>query len=407
MANRFRIFSFLVVVLFLSVLFAAWNLGGTSQQDVAILHQYEFSRYAKSIDVLTPPERLLDALSQMSRGVRRLISSQESSVEFLDAPSVIRQVLSDTPYFAQVYPSEGYFYFRTMTQEGEVGGNFRLNDTDEGYLGFGYYLMSDQSQRVSGYLYGGAKKREFQANVSRLSATLSLVTYQGETTLFRDVPLPTTLPKALPLLPDERFVSAVRDESGLLFYLLFDSNEKSFYYVLDPQYVRLLHSMDKGSQLLMDPRSDFVFLQDETSRSLFVGALRSKVYSNSYFDGPFDQVPVKLNLRDSVYEAYPYLKLGGIDPHGFVCIKRGSRVAITPYKKYSSPTDLVQMVRSCRDSAVDEGAFRQCVTFDSKQAYHLDSPLFFADGTLLRGEVKTCEYQGPKIQMTSLLAKPD
>lgn len=71
---------------------------------------------------------------------------------------------------------------------------------------------------------------------------------------------------------------------------------------------------------------------------------------NNWYDGPFDQVPPRLHIRDLLEEAYPYVKqAGGIDEHGNFIERHGQRVAISPYIAYRSGPELERQLDTLID----------------------------------------------------------
>jgi hypothetical protein len=93
---------------------------------------------------------------------------------------------------------------------------------------------------------------------------------------------------------------------------------------------------------LVGQSSRFVFLE-ENGRDILVGVHKANIESNNYYDGPFDQVPPRLELQEMLEAAYPYVKeRGGIDRHGNFKSLTGNRVAISPYLQYESLNKLHQ-----------------------------------------------------------------
>ena len=99
------------------------------------------------------------------------------------------------------------------------------------------------------------------------------------------------------------------------------------------------------------------------------------VRKNNYFDGPFDQVPPNLSIKNILEEIYPYVKdRGGIDDHGNFKALHHSRVAISPYVKYSNTSEFLtfasQVLRPHSQPKTISLAFLDLV-YESKMDFHL------------------------------------
>ena len=91
---------------------------------------------------------------------------------------------------------------------------------------------------------------------------------------------------------------------------------------------------------------------------------------NSYYDGPFDQVPPRLSLRDKLLRAYPYTKeRGGIDNHGNFIAIADTRVAISPYTTYRKLSDLVEYQMRCQDHPTKSEKW-SCLAYEWKRDFH-------------------------------------
>lgn len=126
-----------------------------------------------------------------------------------------------------------------------------------------------------------------------------------------------------------------------------------------------------GGRYLLDRRTDFVFYADARARrTLLVGVSSHNVYENNYFDGPFDQVPPRLPLKEKLEAACPYLKVDPIDAHGNFTRKEGQRVAISPYLDYSSLDDAIAELTRREKSAVLPSQKWAALTYESKRDFH-------------------------------------
>jgi hypothetical protein len=155
-------------------------------------------------------------------------------------------------------------------------------------------------------------------------------------------------------------ISPVLDESGFAFDLLYSEAYRRFMYVLQERaqlperLVRLESSLGLPHQeyrLWIGAVSGFVFAEDIEEGCLVLIAISGlEVLRNHYFDGPFDQVPPKLSIRDVLYEAYPYTQIGaGLDENGVFLGVEGVRVAISPYFTYGDVSEAISHFESSVD----------------------------------------------------------
>jgi len=357
-------------------------------------NQYEINQYDLELDRVDVLNRFAIYLSRYSTYLRAIFYSQSERPNPDEPNSVIRYILSRTPLFSMVLPSEGYFYFKVPAEEGEIAGNLRFNDLDLGVLGYGYYPVQgavqegSRSRFAAGYLH-----HDKDLTLRQITDRLWLVNFEGYHTLFLTPRVITEAPAEFRLEEREEYVSWVLDESGIPFHLVFSKGSSSFYYILDESN-ELPEALRQEDELFVGEKSRFVYIQEiDNKRKILVGIHDHSALENSYFDGPFDQVPAKLPLRELLFEAYPYLKLGGVDPYGFLCLNRSLRAAVTPYTRYSDLKEIKQNRDICQQNAKNNSSFRHCMSFDEKQGFHLESDAFDGEANLLKGEPRSCEYE--------------
>lgn len=125
--------------------------------------------------------------------------------------------------------------------------------------------------------------------------------------------------------------------------------------------------------------------------------------SYGYFDGPFDQVPPFLDIRDKLHIVYPYLKDQGIDLHGNFLNQPGVRVAVSPYQQYENLSDIELFIeKHIFLGSPDEPEFVRFV-YESKMDFHkklskslpADSDMVPPDKSM-RGEIEQPETTGEK-----------
>lgn len=267
----------------------------------------------------------------------------------------------------QVYPTENYYYFTFYWGGAEFGGNMRLDagDRDDGILHFAYFARSQPwtTERLTQYRPLSAADG---VEVGRRDALTYAVTYEGRTVLFHLNDLSDVEPPAEAVRADETYIGPVFDESGMRFYLLFDETRRDFLFVLDEsEEVNdvLVRVRDEHPALTVGLRTGFAFYEDRfATRKILVGVSRANVEGNTYYDGPFDQLPDNFvegdEIRRAIVRKYPDLD-GKLDRFGGF-LDRDGRFLVAPYANYSYGDELEDFLR-CADPALDEQAFYGCV----------------------------------------------
>ncbi|NOT29650.1 MAG: hypothetical protein HOP15_04275 [Planctomycetes bacterium] len=297
--------------------------------------------------------------SAWSSGVQILLSRPSREPPPLDEPSkVFRYLFAWMPPRGVVLPTEGFYYFRTRMGDNEVWGNFRVADLSKGMLSFAYFTVPDKT------VWSSNLGSEDGLVVDRLDEVTFDVEFHGVSRRFLLPERPATRPLAVDLAPDEEYVGTIHDESGMRFTLVFNRNTSVFYDVLDPTDGVPETLEPFGEKFLIGRRTGFVFYVDELwHRHLLVGVSLESVKRNDFFDGPGDQVPFYLDLREKLYLAYPQTLLGaGIDDHGVYLEKpQWMRIAICPYLRYASPWELRERLTAV-DDAVERSALWTALT---------------------------------------------
>jgi hypothetical protein len=154
------------------------------------------------------------------------------------------------------------------------------------------------------------------------------------------------VPPASALGPNERYLGPVSDESGIRFFLVFNSELKLFHYILDETVpvADELFPAHATNRILIARRTGFAFYDEHRlKRKILIGVFEANGSVNNYFDGPFDQLPdnfIKGNeLHDAIVAVDPALK-GQIDSHGG-SPDGSSRYLIGPYTYYRTEQDLL------------------------------------------------------------------
>jgi hypothetical protein len=232
-------------------------------------------------------------------------------------------VFNSLPDRVKIYPTENYFYFKFTHYGVEYAGNIRLdaNDRDKGKVQFAYYeQMSGWLDDTPGYFH--ALDESNGVKIEKLERFLYRLSYAGKSVVFELNDLSQVKPPANALAPEETFIGPVFDDSGVRFFLIYNSAINNFLYILDETVNVTDDFVAKpgGDRLLVGKRTGFVFYRDQRrDRKILIGVYAENVDVNNYFDGPFDQLPDNFiegeTLRNAILTVQPNLK-GKIDRFG-------------------------------------------------------------------------------------------
>ena len=256
-------------------------------------------------------------------------------------------VLGSLPDRVKVYPTENYFYFTFYANGIRYAGNIRLDAStrDQGKVHFAFFpdLQEWAGNEELNYMVldktHGVAVEKVDELVYRVSDGAKSVVF--ELNDLRGVKPPDGL-----VLADERYIGPIFDESGIRFFLLYNSARKVFHYVLDetrPVDDKLEKALSTD-RILIGRRTGFAFYRDHrVERKVLIGVHESNARVNNYFDGPFDQLPDNFiegeSLRSAILDVEPSLK-GQIDRHG-AAPDGSSRYMISPYRNYTTEEELL------------------------------------------------------------------
>jgi hypothetical protein len=291
----------------------------------------------------------------------------------LDDPLVVLEVVfAGLDGRVRVYPTENYYYYRFHAAGTTVAGNLRLDaaDRDRGILHVGYFRYDENGQFQDRRGVGRALSADDGVEVERLEPFLYAVTFRGKRVLFELNDVGFHPPRQARLRPTEEFVGPIFDESGLRFALLFDRSTRHLFYVLDEDLPVPESFVPASADVVVGRRTGFAFYLDEANRrKVLIAVHAAGMDTNSYYDGPFDQLPdnyvARTGIRRYIESAYPHTR-GRLDPFGAYTDEPAARVAILAYHVYDEREDL-SFVASCRQTSGDEAELLACVTPDPQQ----------------------------------------
>lgn len=282
--------------------------------------------------------------------------TRRTDLAISDPLTVFAFVLASLPDRVKVYPTENYYYFSFIHKGVRYAGNIRLDrsDRDDGKVNFAYYADRGELQEDSDTSFYRLLSSADGVKVEKLERFLYRVSYGDRSVLFELNDLSAVKPPAGALAPDDKFLGPIFDESGIRFFLVFNTRLKIFHYILDEtvpvadEFV----TAKRADRILIGKRTAFAFYRDhKLDRKILIGVYQGNGRANNYFDGPFDQLPDNFiegeELRDAIVAAEPELK-GKIDRFG------GSpggaeRYLIGPYSYYQTGNDL-QPFHACATS---------------------------------------------------------
>jgi hypothetical protein len=240
-------------------------------------------------------------------------------------------------------------------------GNIRIADLDEGKISFAYFVTTNPQEQT----------RILDVNesnglrIEKKSDYLYDVSFNGKTVRFKIPKTDFLPPQKTELLPTEEFVGHIHDESGIKLFLLYNHDTNSFYEILDDEGGTPEQFDDLNDGYVLGKRTAFVFFKENNpKRAILTGVFLENIKANNYFDGPGDQVPFRAWLKEKLRVAYPNTFLGdGIDEHG-VYLNRPAwtRIAISPYERYSKIEDVVLRRKNCDASTASKSFFWTCLT---------------------------------------------
>jgi len=330
------------------------NRASTALAVVLLTLTAAFSAHA-SPDAVVVSERLIVSNDAFIAGLY-------TNLDLDDPSSVFRYVYRRIPGQVSVYPSEGYYYWQFPARGLVIRGCFTLQakSRDLGEMGFGFVgCVSDPNGAAPSYGASGSLdlKRDEGVRLDRIDEWTYRARFEGKSVTFHLIDPGLDPPAPDRIHPDEEYVGTSFDESGLRFHLLFNRRIERMYWMLAdeeffPEVLALV-----SENLVLGERTRFVFYADRAfRRRILVGVQGDNVRWNSWYDGPFDQLPdthVKAGRIDLRRYLVAHAGLGpeAIDEYGYYPDRDGVRIALTPYTIYNDLEDL-----SFVDDVVDSGA---------------------------------------------------
>ena len=277
--------------------------------------------------------------------------TRPAAFDIKDPMAVFAYVLGGLPGRVTVYPTENYYYFKFIHAGAPIAGNLRLDprNRDQGKIYFGYY-EDHADWKQDGFEQSLELDSARNVTVERVENLVYRVTYQGTSVVFALNDVSQHKPPAGAIGADERLIGPVFDESGIRFFLVYNAKAKTFHYILD-EIERMpdeLEPLRRSDRILIGKRTGFAYYRDHRlDRKILIGVFEQNVRLNTYFDGPFDQLPENFiegeTLRQAIVNSESELK-GKIDRLGHFLKDEENRYAITPYMQYRTANDLLLFI---------------------------------------------------------------
>jgi hypothetical protein len=296
--------------------------------------------------------------------------TRPADLDTRDVMAVFAFVFASLPDRVKVYPTEDYYYFRFYVGGVPYGGNIRLENgtRDDGKVHFAYGPESaDAAEGGDGFhkLLTAADG----VTVEKTEPLVYRIAFRGRSVTFALNDLAGVKPPAGLLAPDERSIGPVFDESGMRFFLVYNSRLKLFHYLLDETVpvADALAPSRISERILIGKRTRFAFYRDHRrERKILIGVLEANALANNYLDGPFDQLPDNFiegeSLRSAILEVEPDLN-GKIDRFGST-FDGETRYLIAPYLYYRTERELALFHRCATSRRVPAERYYACFAID-------------------------------------------
>jgi hypothetical protein len=296
-----------------------------------------------------------------------LITGFEDTLDPSRPMDVFRLVYHRLGTHVTVYPSENYYYFVLFCRQGVLRGNLQLSPQlrDRQEISFAYSLDGQRGGRSTTVRI----TREQGLFLARLNRFNYAAFFEGRPVLFSFHQMSTQPPAEVNFMSGETPIGPSFDESGLSFYLVFQKYPAHFFWILNEHapVPDVFHKISDDVEL--GARTSFAFFKDHAnSRKILIGVSTRNIEANTWYDGPFDQLPDNyiaagaVEVKKYMEEVYPYTR-GQIDQFGHFLLAPELRVLIAPYKAFERPEDMA-FVEKCKTSFRTPPELYACITPD-------------------------------------------
>jgi hypothetical protein len=300
--------------------------------------------------------------------------NRAGAFDVADVKAVFAFVFNSLPDRVKVYPTENYYYFSFYHRGVRYMGNIRLENElrDQGKVHFAYEIEpADWNGKEQ--LFHAVLDAAQGLAVEKLDKLVYRLAFGGKEVVFELNDLSAVVPPAGLLAADERYLGPVFDESAIRFFLIYNPKLKIFHYVLDETVAVAdrLAAAPMTDRILIGKRTGFAFYRDhKRERKILIGVFEQNARLNTYYDGPFDQLPDNFiegeSLRASILQVDPALT-GRIDRYGSA--PGGEiRYMIAPYVHYRRVQDLARIHRCAGVAKIPADHYYRCFSVEEDVA---------------------------------------
>lgn len=257
-------------------------------------------------------------------------------------------LFQELPKQMMVYPSEGYYYFHMFRAGKKIRGNIRFDERliKKGKLPIIFlteFANGEESEELYEVIENG---RDLKIEV--LAPGSYELEYKGKKISVSLYDLGADRASFAGLKQDEVYVGPLFDDSAIKFDLVYNNAANTFHYVLNERSgVNENLQMVAGlNNIAIGDRTGFAYFVETDGRKILIGARKNNVYSNTHYDGPFDQLPDTILDGEQIktfLETYDKELIGKILPGGWYKDDELSRYAIVPYIGYEDETELYKI----------------------------------------------------------------
>jgi hypothetical protein len=294
--------------------------------------------------------------------------TRATTLDVDDPMEVFSFVLGSLPDRVKVYPTENYYYFSFYHNGARYAGNIRIEPHDDGgqTVHFTYYLDTSEWHEDAKWIHI-VLDAAHDVSVEKVDRLVYRISYRGKSVVFALNDLSGVKPPPGAIASDEKFIGPIFDEAGIRFFLVYNSKLRDFHYILDEteHVADQFFPSPRTDRILIGRRTGFAFYRDHRlDRKILIGVYEGNMRLNTYFDGPFDQLPDNFiegdTLRKAILEVQPDLK-GEIDRFGSA-LSGEVRFMIDPYLPYRRVEDLYPYHR-CASKKVRAASYYDCFEF--------------------------------------------
>ncbi|MBL7113525.1 MAG: hypothetical protein ISS19_16425 [Bacteroidales bacterium] len=295
-----------------------------------------------------------------------VIDALNQTIDLKDPLKVFEYVFDNLSSEITIYPTENYYYFEFNDSGNKLKGNLALfaDTRDQGLLNFSYEAASIYNDKdSSGTDVVMTLSQQHGIIISKVTDFRYIITFKNRSVLVKLNDLGFTPPTETNLMPQEVYVGPSFDESGLKFYLVYNTEFNHLFWVLNEENDVPENFLIYNKDILIGKRTEFAFFNDTIyHRKVLFGVKKENVDLNNWYDGPFDQLPDnfiktgQVTLKDYLEYYDPSCK-GKIDEYGHFSGRPGYRIAISSYIIYAHRTELIKVMMACKNSSETPSEF--------------------------------------------------